>query len=233
MGDFSILHDVGSWRVDLSEFLPDAVQFMPLLLRGLGTTILLTLCALGLSLMLGMIWALMALSPSRLLRLISVTIVQTVRGIPIIVQLFCVYFVLPEFGIDLPPFMAGVVGLGVSYSVYQAENFRGGFGSVDPQLVEAGLSLGMSNGLTFRRIVFPLGLRTALPSLGNTTVMLLKDSSIASTITIAELTRAGQLLAISTFKNETVYLLVALLYLAASLPLAALVRLFERRMARA
>lgn len=233
MGDFSILRDVGSWRVDLSEFLPDAVQFMPLLLRGLGTTILLTLCALGLSLMLGMIWALMALSSSRLLRLISVTIVQTVRGIPIIVQLFCVYFVLPEFGIDLPPFMAGVVGLGVAYSVYQAENFRGGFGSVDPQLVEAGLSLGMSHGLAFRRIVFPLGLRTALPSLGNTTVMLLKDSSIASTITIAELTRAGQLLAISTFKNETVYLLVALLYLAASLPLAALVRLFERRMARA
>lgn len=217
----------------MSEFLPDAVQFMPLLLRGLGTTMLLTLCALGLSLMLGMIWALMALSSSRLLRLVSVAIVQTVRGIPIIVQLFCVYFVLPEFGIDLPPFMAGVVGLGVAYSVYQAENFRGGFGSVDRQLVEAGLSLGMSDGLTFRRIVFPLGLRTALPSLGNTTVMLLKDSSIASTITIAELTRAGQLLAISTFKNETVYLLVALLYLAASLPLAALVRLFERRMARA
>lgn len=233
MGDLSILRDAGSWRHDLSEFLPDAVQFMPLLLRGLGTTILLTLCALGLSLVLGMIWALMALSSSRLLRLISVTIVQTVRGIPIIVQLFCVYFVLPEFGIDLPPFMAGVVGLGVAYSVYQAENFRGGFGSVDRQLIEAGLSLGMSSGLAFRRIVFPLGLRTALPSLGNTTVMLLKDSSIASTITIAELTRAGQLLAISTFKNETVYLLVALLYLAASLPLAALVRLFERRMARA
>ncbi len=217
----------------MSEFLPDAVQFMPLLLRGLGMTLLLTLCALGLSLILGMIWALMALSSSRLLRLASLTIVQTVRGIPIIVQLFCVYFVLPEFGVDLPPFVAGVVGLGVAYSVYQAENFRGGFGSVDRQLVEAGLSLGMTDGLTFRRIIFPLGLRTALPSLGNTTVMLLKDSSIASTITIAELTRAGQLLAISTFKNETVYLLVALLYLAASLPLAALVRLFERRMARA
>ena len=78
----------------------------------------------------------------------------------------------------------------------------------------------------------PSGLRTALPSFGNTTVMLLKDSSIASTITIAELTRAGQLLAISTFKNGTVYCLIALLYLAASLPLAMGVRALERRMAQ-
>jgi polar amino acid transport system permease protein len=79
--------------------------------------------------------------------------------------------------------------------------------------------------------VLPLGIRIALPPFGNTTVMLLKDSSIASTITIAELTRAGQLLAISTFKNGTVYVLIALLYLAASLPLAAGVRMLERRMA--
>jgi polar amino acid transport system permease protein len=78
----------------------------------------------------------------------------------------------------------------------------------------------------------PLGVRTALPSFGNTTIMLLKDSSIASTITIAELTRAGQLLAISTFKNGTVYMLIALLYLAASIPLAMGVRALERRISR-
>jgi polar amino acid transport system permease protein len=159
-------------------------------------------------------------------------LINVVRGIPIIVQLFFIYFVLPDWGIDLSPFVAGVVGLSVAYSVYQAENFRGGFESVDPQLIEAGLSLGMGKQLLMRRIVMPLGVRTALPSFGNTTIMLLKDSSIASTITIAELTRAGQLLAISTFKNGTVYMLIALLYLAASIPLAMGVRALERRISR-
>lgn len=216
----------------MAEFLSDAALFMPVLLKGLLTTILLTVCALAFSILLGTGWALLGYSRSPVLRTANLLVVNTVRGIPIIVQLFCIYFVLPEWGVDLPPFAAGVVGLGLAYSVYQAENFRGGIASVDPQLVEAGIALGMTRTTLLRRIILPLGIRTALPSLGNTTVMLLKDSSIASTITIAELTREGQLLAISTFKNGTVYLLIALLYLAASLPLAAGVRALERRLAR-
>lgn len=216
----------------MSEFVDDSVQFLPILLKGLGTTLLLTVCALALGTILGLGWALLGRSRFRVLRLASALIVNVIRGIPIIVQLFFVYFVLPEWGLDLEPFSAGVIGLGVAYSVYQAENFRGGFESVDPQLVEAGLSLGMSPWQLMRRIIFPLGVRTALPSFGNTTVMLLKDSSIASTITIMELTRAGQLLAISTFKNGTVYILIAVLYLLASFPLAMAVRELERRVAR-
>jgi polar amino acid transport system permease protein len=216
----------------MSEFVDDSVQFLPILLKGLGTTLLLTVCALALGTILGLGWALLGRSRFRVLRLASALIVNVIRGIPIIVQLFFVYFVLPEWGLDLEPFSAGVIGLGVAYSVYQAENFRGGFESVDPQLVEVGLSLGMSPWQLMRRIIFPLGVRTALPSFGNTTVMLLKDSSIASTITIMELTRAGQLLAISTFKNGTVYILIAVLYLLASFPLAMAVRELERRVAR-
>lgn len=207
-------------------------MFLPVLLKGLLTTILLTLSALAFSLVGGLMLAMLGMHRSAFVRAISVVIINIVRGIPIIVQLFFVYFVLPELGVSLPPFAAGVVGLGIAYSVYQAENFRGGFASVDRQLHEAGRSLGMSERLLFRRVIAPLGIRTALPSFGNTTVMMLKDSSIASTITIAELTRAGQLLAISTFKNGSVYTLIALLYLAASLPLAAGVRALERRYAR-
>lgn len=213
----------------MSEFLTDAVAFLPVLMRGLWTTVLLTLCALAVSLALGLVWALMGMSTRSPLRMANTLVVNTVRGIPIIVQLFCVYFVLPDWGIDFPPFLAGVIGLGIAYSVYQAENLRGGFEAVDPQLLEAGAALGMSRGLVMRRVVMPLGLRTALPSFGNTTVMLLKDSSIASTITVAELTRSGQLLAISTFKNGTVYVLIALLYLAASIPLAMAVRALEKK----
>jgi polar amino acid transport system permease protein len=216
----------------MSEVVQDVGLFMPVLLRGLAVTIQLTICALLLSIMLGLVWALLARSRFRAVRVFVAMLINVVRGIPIIVQLFFIYFVLPDWGIDLSPFVAGVVGLSVAYSVYQAENFRGGFESVDPQLIEAGLSLGMGKQLLMRRIVMPLGVRTALPSFGNTTIMLLKDSSIASTITIAELTRAGQLLAISTFKNGTVYMLIALLYLAASIPLAMGVRALERRISR-
>ncbi|WP_428628308.1 amino acid ABC transporter permease [Sphingopyxis sp.] len=216
----------------MQEFLADAVLFLPVLLRGLGITLLLTVAALVVSIALGLVWVLMGYSRFAPLRWISGTVINVIRGIPIIVQLFCIYFVLPEWDIDLPPFAAGVLGLGLAYSVYQAENFRGGLSSVDKDLIEAGTALGMTWPVLMRRVVLPLGIPAALPSLGNTTIMLLKDSSIASTITIAELTRAGQLLAISTFKNGTVYLLIALLYLAASLPMAAGVRALERRFAR-
>ena len=213
----------------MNDFVADAVRFAPVLLRGLLVTLELTVCALALSLALGLAWVAMGRAHSAPLRWIARTVITVVRGIPIIVQLFFIYFVLPDWGLDLPPFLAGVLGLGLAYSVYQAENIRGGIGAVDKGLVEAGEALGMNRFTLWRRVILPLGLRHALPAMGNSMVMLLKDTSIASTITIAELTREGQLLAISTFKNGSVYALLALLYLAASLPLSALVRTLERR----
>lgn len=216
----------------MGEFLTQAIGFLPILARGMGVTVLISLGALALSLVLGLGWALLGQSRFAALRGLSRTSVVVLRGIPIIVQLFYVYFVLPEFGLSLDAMWAGIIGLGVAYSVYQAENFRAGIESVDPALIEAARSLGMSEGMIMRRVVLPLAIRTALPPFGNTSIMLLKDSSIASTITVAELTRAGQLLAISTFQNMTVYTLIALLYLAMSLPLTFLVHRLEKRMAR-
>ena len=213
----------------MSDFWADTVLFLPVLLRGLAVTLELTLCALSLSLVLGMVWVVMGRAKAAPWRWIARTVITVVRGIPIIVQLFFIYFVLPDWGLDLPPFAAGVIGLGLAYSVYQAENMRGGIGAVDKGLIEAGDALGMNRFTLWRRVILPLGLRHALPAMGNSMVMLLKDTSIASTITIAELTREGQLLAISTFKNGSVYALIALLYLAASLPLSALVRMLERK----
>ena len=215
----------------MATFLADAKDFLPLLLNGLRVTIAITVCALALSMILGFIWALMGTSRSRIVRGISRAVINTVRGIPILVQLFYIYFVIPDLGITLNAFAAGVIGLGLAYSVYQAENFRAGFTSVDRSLVEAAQSLGMRQSVILRRLILPLAVRVILPPFGNTSIMLLKDSSIASTITVAELTRAGQLLAVSTFKNMTVYTLVALLYLAMSLPLSLLTHRLERRFA--
>jgi polar amino acid transport system permease protein len=215
----------------VTDFLADTRDFLPILLSGLWVTVAITLCALLLSVVLGLVWTLLGTSRFALLRGVSRTIINTVRGIPILVQLFYIYFVLPQFGITLNAFMAGVAGLGLAYSVYQAENFRAGFGSVDRSLIETAQSLGMPHGMILRRLILPLAIRVILPPFGNTSIMLLKDSSIASTITVAELTRQGQLLAVSTFKNMTVYTLVALLYLAMSLPLSFLTRRLERRFA--
>jgi polar amino acid transport system permease protein len=215
----------------VNDFLADARDFLPVLMGGLWVTVAITLCALLLSMILGLAWALLGASRFALLRGVSRAIINTVRGIPILVQLFYIYFVLPQLGITLNAFLAGVAGLGLAYSVYQAENFRAGFASVDRSLIEAAESLGMPHGMIVRRLILPLAIRVILPPLGNTSIMLLKDSSIASTITVAELTRQGQLLAVSTFKNMTVYTLVALLYLAMSLPLSFLTRRLERRFA--
>lgn len=214
------------------DFLARSIEFMPLLLKGVVVTIQVTLGALLLSIVLGFVWAMMGRSRFRSVRVVSRTVINVIRGIPIIVQLFYVYFVLPELGVSLDALAAGIVGLGVAYSVYQAENFRAGFEAVDPALVEAAESLGLSEGKILQRLLLPLAVRTALPPFGNTSIMLLKDSSIASTITVAELTRAGQLIAVSTFQNMTVYTLIALLYLAMSLPLTLAVHQLERRMKR-
>lgn len=216
----------------LARFLEQAIDYLPLLGRGMMVTVQVTAGALLLSMALGLGWALMGRSRWWPARAFSRAVITGLRGVPIIVQLFYVYFVLPEFGLSLGAIAAGILGLGLAYSVYQAENFRAGLEAVDPALVEAAQSLGMGERKIMQRLMLPLALRTALPPLGNTGVMLLKDSSIASTITVAELTRAGQLIAISTFQNQTVYTLIALLYLAMSLPLTILVHLLERRMGR-
>ena len=216
----------------LAQFAKDAQDFLPILLQGCVVTIQLTLAALVLSTLLGFVWALMRLSPSAFLRWPAVTFITIIRGIPIIVQLFYMYFVLPDLGIQLSAFQAGFIGLGIAYSSYQAENFRAGIQAVDHGQIEAAQSLGMRPSLVMRRVVLPQAIRVFLPPYGNTMIMMLKDSSIAAVITVAELTRGGQLIAASTFKNMTVFTLVALLYLTMSLPLTFLARWLEKRFGR-
>ena len=213
----------------MQAFLRDAQDFLPILLQGCVVTVELTLAALVLSTLLGFVWALLRLSPSRVLSALAVTIITVIRGIPILVQLFWIYFVFPEVGITLSALQAGIIGLGLAYSAYQAENFRAGIEAIDHGQIEAAQSLGMGWALTMRRVVLPQALRIMLPPYGNTMIMMLKDSSQASTITVAELTMKGQMLAASTFKNSTVFTLVALLYLVMSVPLIVFVGWLERR----
>ena len=211
-------------------FFQNAIEFLPILLKGAVVTIEITFCSFILSTLLGLLLALMRVSSNKLASHAAATFINVIRGLPIIVQLFYIYFVLPDLGVRLSAFQAGFIGLGIAYSVYQAENFRAGIQAIDHGQIEAAQSIGMRGGLIMRRVVLPQAFKIALPPYGNTLVMMLKDSSLASTITVAEMTRAGQLIASSTFQNMTVFTLVALLYLGLSLPLVYGLRRLERRL---
>jgi polar amino acid transport system permease protein len=211
----------------MREFLADAQDYLPILLQGVQLTVLITLASLVVSTLLGLVWAMLRVSGIAVLAGFSAVMINILRGIPIIVQLFYIYFVLPDFGLSFTAVQAAIIGLGIAYSAYQAENFRAGIEAVDRGQVEAALSIGMGWGMTMRRVILPQAIRIALPPYGNIMIMMLKDSSQASTITVAELALQGKLIASSTFKNTSVYTMVALMYLALSLPLILLVRHFE------
>ena len=216
----------------MDHFLTDSAEFLPILLKGVWLTILVSVGSLLLSTLLGLIWAFLRVSGLWPLALASRLVVNLIRGIPIIVQLFYIYFVLPDFGVTLTALQAGIIGLGIAYSAYQAENFRAGIEAVDPGQIEAAHAIGMGWWLVMRRVVLPQAVKIVLPSYGNIMIMMLKDSSQASTITVAELALEGKLIASSTFKNTTVFTLVALLYLCMSVPLILLVGHLERRAGR-
>ena len=207
----------------------DTVEFFPILLGGVALTIIVTLGSLLLSTVLGLVWALMRVSGIGFLSKLSAGLINVIRGIPIIVLLFYLYFVMPEFGLTLTALQAAILGLGIAYSAYQAENFRAGIEAIDKGQIEAAQAIGMGWWQTMRRVVLPQAVKIVLPPYGNVMIMMLKDSSQASTITVAELALQGKLIASSTFKNTSVFTLVALMYLTMSIPLILLVRHFEKR----
>lgn len=213
----------------MKGFWHDAAEFFPILMNGVALTIVVTIGSLLLSTVLGLIWAMMRVSGIKALAMLSASLINVIRGIPIIVLLFYLYFVMPDLGVTLSALQAAILGLGIAYSAYQAENFRAGIEAIDKGQIEAAQSIGMGWWLTMRRVVLPQAVRIVLPPYGNVMIMMLKDSSQASTITVAELALQGKLIASSTFKNTSVFTLVALMYLTMSIPLILLVRHFEKR----
>lgn len=214
------------------SFWSQTIEFLPILLQGLRLTLIVTAGTLVVSTVVGLFWAGLRVSGLWPLVIASKLLVNLIRGIPIIVILFYIYFVMPDFGLSLTAVQAAILGLGIAYSAYQSENFRAGIEAIDPGQVEAAHSIGMGWWLVMRRVVLPQAVRIVLPPYGNVVVMILKDSSQASTITVAELALQGKLIASSTFQNTTVFTLVALLYLCMSMPLILLVGWLERRMKR-
>lgn len=202
---------------------------LPLLLKGALMTLLITFMGLIIGLPFGLVVALGRLSPIRLVSLVATVFIETVRGTPLLLQIFAIYFVLPSVGISLDPFVSAVVALSLNSAAYIAEIFRAGIQSIDSGQMEAARAVGMSSGQAMRWVILPQTLRRVLPPLTNEAVALLKDSSLISVIGLSELMRVGREQASNSGSPITIYLALAVLYLLMTLPLTHLVRRLEAR----
>ena len=175
----------------------------------------------------GLFVALLRLSGFAPLRALATTYVELVRGTPLLMQIYVIYFVLPAVGISLPAFVAGVAALSLNAAAYISEIFRAGIESIDSGQMEAARALGMDYRGAMRHVILPQTLRRVLPPLTNESVALLKDSSLVSVVALSELMRNGKEIATNTGSPTTIYLAVAALYLVMTLPLTFLVRRLE------
>lgn len=207
----------------------DLALFLPPLMKGVVITIELTILAVITGSLVGLILALLRMSPIRAIWFPIFIIINILRSVPIIVQLMYCYFVLPLLGIQLSAFNAGLLGLTTALCGYHAENFRAAIMSVDRGQYEASISIGMKKWQVMRRIILPQAIRIALPPFGNLTVLTLKDTSIASVITVAELTHIGNNLASATYKTIEIFSIVAIIYIVLSIPLTLLNVHLEKR----
>ncbi len=209
--------------------LADLRAWAPDLWQGVQLTVFLTCSSMALALVLGLLLALARISRSRLLSLPALVFVELIRGSPLLLQLFYIYYVLPLAGLRLTPIQAGLAGLAINYAAYLSEVFRAGIEAVNRGQWEAAGALGLSHGRTLRLVVLPQAVRIVVPPVGNYFVSLFKDTALVSTISIAELMFRGQLIAADTFRYMRIYTAVFVIYLLISIPASAAVRWLERR----
>lgn len=208
-----------------------ALEILPELLRGLWVTVKLTIASISLALVGGLALAVLRRSRHRLVRWPVGLFVEFVRSTPLLVQLFFLYFVLPDYGIVLSGFTAGVAGLAVHYACYTSETYRAGIESVDRGQWEAAAAINLSQLQTWRQVVLPQAIPWSLPALGNYVVASLKDAPLAATITVFGVLGAAQRVQAQSFRGLEPLTMAGLLFLAVSVPAAAGVRLLERRYA--
>ena len=208
------------------------VQALPTLLSYTPTTLGFALAAMVLGLTLGFLVAMARLSRVALLRATSGVYVSFVRGTPLLVQIFVIYYGLPSLGLTFSPVVGGVLALTLNAAAYLSETLRSAIQAVPPGQREAALSLGLNARQTLWLVVMPQAARVALPSLGNSLISLVKDTSLVSVITVVELMRSAQLVVARTFEPFGPYLMAAIVYWVICSVLEVGQRLLERRLSR-
>lgn len=215
---------------DTSSNLAFAISILPILLRGMVVTIQATALGMVIALVLGLILALLRMVPLKIVSWPVAFFLEFVRDTPLLVQLFFLYFVLPDYGIVLPAFMTGAVALGLQYSGYTAEVYRAGLEAVPRGQWEASIALNLPGWLTYRDVVIPQAIPRIVPALGNYLVSMLKDTAILSAVTVLEMLNVANIIGDRTFRYFVPLTMVGGLYLILTIVASTLVRFAENRL---
>lgn len=214
-------------------------QYGELLLRAMGQTLLLALCGLFFACIIGLVFGMMSVLKSKVCRAIAQIFVDIVRGVPMIVLAFFVFFGVPYFfknvlgnSITLSALTAGTICLALNCGAYMAEIIRAGIQSVDKGQMEAARSLGLTYWKSMRKVVLPQAIRTMIPSIINQFIITLKDTSILSVIGFPELVNSAKNVVAITFKSFETWLIVGIMYLIIITALSKLAKVLERRLNR-
>ncbi|MBB5335750.1 amino acid ABC transporter permease [Pectinatus brassicae] len=206
------------------------INSFPLLLAGALVTIKITLISVAMGIVIGMFVGIARVVHIKPIKWLAAIYVDFIRGTPLLVQIFIIYFALPlVIGIHMDPFLAAITACSINSGAYVAEIFRAGIQAVDEGQMEAGRSLGLTWPQTMRYIIIPQAFKSVIPPLGNEFIALLKDSSLVSVIGFEELTRRGQLIIARTYGSLEIWLSVAFIYLIMTVTISRLVAYLERR----
>lgn len=216
-----------TWKDKAAQYL----GYIPLLAKGGLITVELSLLSMGLAIVVGLIVALVRLYAPAPLSSFAGFYVEAIRGTPLLIQLYLIYYGLPNIGIKLSPFMAAFAGLGLNYAAYEAENYRAGILSIPHSQMEAALALGMTRWQALRHIIVPQAMRLIIPPVTNDFISLFKDSSLVSIITMVELTKVYGQLASTYYDYIGIGILTAAMYFFIGWPFVRLSRYAERRFA--
>lgn len=208
----------------------DVLAFLPALLNGALTTVLITLAAMAIALALGLLVVFGRASRIGVVRVAMRMYVDLIRGTPLLLQLFYIYYVLPYVGIRIPALVAGVAGLAINYAAYLSEVYRTSIAAVDKGQLEAASALGLRPRQVFLKVTFPQALRIAIAPIGNYFVAMFKDTALVAVISVKDLMFTAEQLASTTYQYLLVYSLTFVLYYLMSYPAAMFVAGIEARL---
>lgn len=215
---------------DTSTSLSFAVSIFPILLRGVWVTIQATVLGFAIAMVVGLILAVLRMAPLKIVSWPVAFFLEFVRDTPLLVQLYFLYFVLPDFGVILPAFLTGAIALGIQYCGYTAEVYRAGIEAVDRGQWEASTALNMPTWLVFRDVVVPQAVPRIVPALGNYLVSMLKDTAILSAVTVLEMLNVAKIIGDRTFRYFVPLTMVGGFFLILTLASSSLVRATEHRL---
>lgn len=214
----------------LSNRLQRYKSFIPLLVEGTFMTLKISVFSMALAIFGGLFLCILRMYSPRPLAWFSILIIECIRGTPLLIQLLFLFYGLPSLGIKLSPLIAAVLGLGLNYAAYEAENYRAGIQSVPKTQVDSAMALGMNKWQALFHVVIPHALRIVIPPVTNDFISLLKDSSLVSVITMVELTKVYSKLSTTYFDYLGTGIIVALIYLLIGLPFVRFARYWEKKL---